>query len=161
MKTTVEFQPLFSYASWPIAIVWILFMAVFAVTLYLFLVNKRKVKDIAAVKPIPKPIKAPARPGEIKQKYLNKLAIIHSNVLEKTISVRESYEQMSMCIRQFVYEMTGIKVTNYTLEDVKQANMTQLAAIMEEYYAQQFVYETLGDSLASIEKTKRIIEKWS
>ena len=161
MKTTVECQPLFSYDIWPIAIVWILFMAVFAVTLYLFLVNKRKVKDIAAVKPIPKPIKAPARPGEIKQKYLNKLAIIHSNVLEKTISVRESYEQMSMCIRQFVYEMTGIKVTNYTLEDVKQANMTQLAAIMEEYYAQQFVYETLGDSLASIEKTKRIIEKWS
>ena len=67
MKTTVEFQPLFSYAIGPIAIVWILFMAVFAVTLYLFLVNKRKVKDIAAVKPIPEPIKAPARPGEISQ----------------------------------------------------------------------------------------------
>lgn len=159
MITSVKQQDMFSYSVAPLWIVGGLLLALliyFGVDYYL----RNKSKFIRKVQP-PKVLeKTPETGVKIQEKYLQKLFDVELCYKEERYDTRTAYQQMSEIIRDFVYEITGIQVPNYTLMDIKGCNMPVLEELIQEYYSPEFALEAKGDVLQSLEKTKSAIERW-
>ena len=156
MESSVELQSPFSYAVWPIVVAG----CIAAVAILFFLILKyirfRKIK-----KNTPKIVVRPALDiNAIKRKYLTELAGIDRDFNMGKEDIRGAYQRMSQCIRQFVHAVTGIRVQNYTLQDIKRLNMPMLYALVAEYYAPEFARKSEGDVRNSLDKTRSLIERW-
>jgi len=156
METTVKLQGLFSYSIWPIIVVSIVCIVFSIYLLFENLKNKKIVTKIEDVKIIePKNIKA------IQNKYLKRLDNLRKKLELGKITVRTAYQGLSTLIRYFVYEVTDIKVQNYTLFEIEQLNMPFLTELIQEYYAPEFARQSIGDIKQAIEKTRKVVEKWN
>lgn len=154
MQTFTELQPPFSYSIYPIIIV---IVPLFILTIYFF-TSKRKneLKTLPEVKDINlKDL------NSIKRKYVHKLQEVDKKINNNEISPRIAYQEISSILRFFVYEVTGIKVSHYTLRDIKKINMPILYELIREYYTPEFSRYSLGDIKSSLEKTRKVIEKWN
>lgn len=158
MKTSITLQEPFSYSMIPMIVVGTL-VALYGIYLIVSILQKQPKKKIATA--VPKKIISPADIRTIKSKYLAELENIKQALWTQQISTRDAYQKMSLCIRHFVYEVSGIQVQNYTLEDIKGLHMPGLEALIAEYYAPEFAMTSMSDSSASIERTKRVIELWN
>lgn len=157
MKTSVTLQEPFSYAILPIILVGalIIFYGIYLI------VSVRKKQHKQSMYQTPKKPDSGTDIHMIKTKYLTELETIKQELWREQITTRQAYQKMSLCIRQFVYEVTGIQVQNYTLQEIRRLHMPSLEALIVEYYAPEFAVTSLGDSTASLERTKRAIELWN
>lgn len=161
MKTTVELQAQFSYAKWPMFFVGILILICIGILIFPTvkrLLMKKKVKE---QKPVVIKQKSASDLAGIKGKYLLELSQLEGQLKSGTVSTRDAYMRMSSCIRSFVYDATGIEVTNYTLQEIKRLGMPILEELISEYYTPEFAANSVGDSIESLQKTKRAIERWN
>lgn len=156
MQISISLQSPFSYSIIPIIIVAVLLIAV-CVYLYIIL-REKKLEPIEDIKI--KPVK-PKSLNHTKHKYLKKIDVIEKKLEEKKITVRTAYQGLSLIIRYFVYEVTNIKVQNYTLKDIEKLRIPILSELIKEYYAPEFAEKSLGNIKASLEKTRKVIEKWN
>lgn len=154
MQTSVNLEPPFSYTMGYVIIV---LLIILAITIWWYL-NKNKKQlplNIEVREENKKNIKA------IKIKYLKKLLALENKLDKNEIQIRKAYQNLSSIIRYFVHAVTGIKVQNCTLEDIKELNMPKLYDLIKEYYRPEFAEKSLGDIKASIEKTRKVIKKWN
>ena len=96
----------------------------------------------------------------IKSNYLDKINNLIEKINNNSIESREAYQELSLLIRNFVYEVTGIEVQNCTLEDINKMNLPILYELVKDYYSPEFEYRSIGDINASTIRTKEVIEKW-
>ncbi|MCL2383904.1 MAG: hypothetical protein FWC79_07305 [Oscillospiraceae bacterium] len=155
MHTQTELQPPFSYSISPIVIVVLILIML---TIYLVVEKnmRGRLKKLPAVKKINL-----EDLNTIKRKYLKQLEELNIKVNNNKITTRAAYQHISKIVRFFVYETTSIEVQNYALREIQQLNMPMLSELIEEYYTPAFAYESLGDIKSSIEKTRKVIEKWN
>ncbi len=151
MPTSVKLQDMFSYSFIPILIL-ILCLLITTIILCLTFLNKTKNKEIVIIKP--------NNLNDIKNKYLKELDNLLLWINENKVSNRHAYQTLSKLIRNFIYEVTGIKVQNYTLSDIEKVNLPILTSLVREYYHPEFAKESLGDIISSLNKTKEVIIKW-
>lgn len=151
MQTSVNLQEPFSYSIYYIIIVLILI-----VILTLYFILTRKKKQIIEIKSV-----SIEEKNIIKQKYMEQLDELEAKVDNNKISMRIAYQTLSSIIRHFIYEMTDIKVQNYTLKEIKSINIPVLYDLIKEYYAPEFAKQSLGNIKSSMEKTRKVIEKWN
>ncbi len=155
---TVELQEMFSYEKWGTITV----IAILAVLLLIGLIclirklcKKKKKKVIQANQP------KPGKLAMLKSKYQKALAEIAKRHENKVISDRIAYQEMSRVIRRFVFEATGIKVQNYTLEEIQQVNLPQLYYLIAECYKPEFDEAGEGNAQETISKARKVIEEWN
>lgn len=160
-QISVKLQDEYSYAIWPIISLVVIVIA--AVIIYLFtrflkhLENREKVIDgQKAWRAL-----SDSEKYYLRMKYFQLLDELYYRVSYNQISVRHCYQRLSRYVREFVSEITGVKVNKCTLHDIKQMNMPMLAALVEEFYAVEFAKVSSGDAGAAIAKTKRVIEIWN
>ena len=158
MDTSVKLQDMLSYATKPIVIMGVVLGVCLAVVVIYYLIKFL----MAYFKKIEKqkPVKIEHHVVN-KATYLRQLDAIATRLAGEEISLRDAFQEMSLCIRDFVQATTGIKVQNYTLDDIKELKLNSLTVLIEEYYAPEFARESVGDFMNSLEKTKRTIEKWN
>ena len=97
----------------------------------------------------------------IKNKYLLAIDQLNKDFTENNISLRSAYQTLSKLVRNFVYEVTNIKVQNYTLDDIKDLNLPILYELISEYYNPEFSINSSGNFDYSIKKKRGVIEKWN
>ena len=159
METTVSLQEFFSYSLWPIVVVCLLGFVVILVFVICCIAGKRTKKEKQVevnYKPVPE-----RNLAGLQAMYCKKLDEIALGLQQGSISNRKAYHMTSACIREFVYKATGLRVTNYTLQDIKGLEMPVLEELVTEYYAPEFQRLSQGDIHASIERTRRAIETWT
>lgn len=159
MEMSVKLQEPFSYALWPVVLSGML--VVLAALLYIIILKIRKNRKEEAAEPLMIKQSSPQDVAALKGKYIGELEQIKMALCNGKISTRTAYQNMSRCIREFVYQVTGIQVQNYTLQDIRQLHMPVLEELIVEYYTPEFAMQSVGDGTASIEKTKRAIERWN
>ena len=156
MQTSINLQESFEYPILPLIIVTILLIIVSGLLIHT-LRKKHKHKN-TLVKKIPekniKDIKV------IKGKFLNDLDSIEYKYKNGQIRLRKAYQLISENIRLFVFEVTDITTQNYSLSEIKKLNIPILYELIEEYYEPEFAEQTNGDFDNSINKARRVIEKW-
>ena len=152
MKFDVELSGPFQYSLWyPILSTIFLFIC-----LVFLILSFMKKKPQNATKTIIKPIKVNA--DDIKRKYLIKLNELYNR--SETITPRSGHQELSFLIRSFVLEMTGIKVTKFTLQEIDKKTFPVLYEIIRELYSPEFSMEASGDLKNAIEKVRTSIESW-
>lgn len=151
MQVTTELKPPFSYSFIYIIIFTIL------IILILFLIKNKKRGKIQSNIIIPKHEDLLT----IKNKYLSKIQKLIDDYNNKSITSRKAYQSLSSIIRNFIYEATNIKVQNYTLKDISSINMPVLYELVSEYYDPEFAKFSKGDIISSIDRTRKVIEKWN
>lgn len=152
MQTSVNLEPSFSYTI----LYWVIFLTLILIIVLWFLEkNKKENKVVVEIENNTPNIKS------IKLKYLKKLTILENKIDKNEITIRRAYQNLSSIIRYFVNAVTGIKVQNCTLEDIKKLNMPMLYELIKEYYNPEFAEKSLGDIKSSIEKTRKVIKKWN
>lgn len=153
MQITTELNGMFSYS-----IIWII-ISLF-ITIFLLIILKQLNNKYQKGKPVV--IKQPKKSVDIiKEIYLDKLEELQDCVNCEKISIRKGYQELSIIIRDFVYEMTGIKVQYYTLADIKNIDMPILYELIKYYYVKEFATISDGNILESINKARKVIEKWN
>ena len=151
MTETDILRPMFSYSILPMILISL-------AILFLFYLLKRKKKEKKTT-PI---IMAPPVSDiyTIKAKYRKQIAELIKNTKENQITTRKAYQKLSTIIRNFIFDMTQIKVQNYSLEEIRIVDMPVLTTLVEEYYTPEFARESNGNIMDSIEKTRQVIERW-
>lgn len=150
-----ELQPPFSYSIYPIIVV-IILLIILTICFFMKKNEKANFKRLPEVKEINlKDLNV------IKRKYLKQLEEINNRLNVNEMSTRIAYQNISSILRFFVYEVTNIKVSHYTLRDIKKLNIPILYELIQEYYAPEFSRHSLGDIKSSLEKTRKVIERWS
>lgn len=154
MQVTTDLRPMFSYSLIPIIV--IVFLLIVILVLMLIKHKKKKlVKNIDIIIPSKKDV------NTIKRIYLLKIDNLSTDFNAKKVNNRQAYQNLSSLIRNFIYETTNIKVQNYTLSDIEKINMPILFELVSEYYDPEFSQISKGSITASIEKTRKVIEKWN
>lgn len=147
-------RPMFSYS-----LALIIFIIVL-IGFIIFLLKRKPKPKVVVVAPVV--IKPEVKNiWTIKDKYRAQIAELKQNLEQNKISSRRGYQRLSTIIRNFIFEMTQIKVQNYSLEEIKAVNMPVLTSLVEEYYDPEFAKDSSGDVLDALERTRLVIERWT
>ena len=166
MVTTVKLQDPFEYSWWVILIAVIL--GAIALTALIFVLVKifkifRKKK--VAPKPAARKIyMSPDMIYRVKMQYVGKVQALLNSYTQKQVDKRDGYQQLSALIREFVHEVTGINVENFTIKEVKAMGIQKLDVLMEEYYVPEFAEDEKAedkDLVASCNRAMGVIKSWS
>ncbi len=153
MQSDVKFQEPFSYSILGVILLVLLIVILVAYLVYILVIKKKDAPKIV-INYRPKNVFL------IKHSYLSKIDSLKKQVNNKKLSQRKAYNELSSIIRSFVNEATSIDVMKYTLSEIKTLKMDNLTKLVEEYYEPEFSREGTGDILASIDRTREVIEKW-
>ena len=155
MPITVELQDMHSY-SVILPIVVGIIVAIFVATIVVVLV-KKFCKPKANV---PREITVEDR-EKIKARYIGLLNGLEAQCRGGRLSNRKAYQELSKIARNYIYETTGVKVQNYTLDEIRSTNMAGLYNVVNECYAPEFSIDKDGDIYSSIAKARKVVEGWN
>lgn len=159
MQTSIDLQKLYNYSIWPLLLFLLIFIIMSFVLLFKLLKNNKKVEKKPIIKEIPE--KNIKNIQAIKNKYINKLNEIESRYKTGKIDLRKAYQQISEEVRFFVFEVTDITTQNFSLSEIKEANIPGLYELIEEYYEPEFASKSVGDFDDAINKARRIVSEWN
>lgn len=151
MQVQTELRPMFSYSFLTIVLIIVIAIVVFIFIRY---IKKKEIQKNVIIPNYKDLI-------SIKKKYLLKLQELSNNLNSNNITSRKAYQSLSNIIRNFIYEVTNIKVQNYTLKEIKMVNIPILYELVSEYYDPEFAKISKGNISSSINKTRMVIEKWN
>lgn len=155
-KITVGLQSMYSYSVWLIIV--LIIIALIPPIIWLILFIKKKHKNVVIEETT---IIKSSNLGEIKQKYDNLICEIINKFNSGKLSDRHAYQQLSKVIRHFVFDVTGIKVQNYTLNEIKMTNIPMLYYLVDECYEPEFSEHNSGNIVETCEKARRVISEWN
>ena len=155
MPITVELQEMQSYSPIILVVVGIIAVWILATIIYL-LMKKYSKKVVGAVREI-----SVEDREKIKLKYLTMLNGLDARCRAGKISNRKAYQELSKIVRHYTYETTGVKVHNYTLDEIKGINMKGLYDVVSECYAPEFSIDKSGAVYSSIDKARKVVEGWN
>ena len=155
MPITVELQKMHSYSLVLPVVAGIMGVIVLG-TIIFFIVKALMKPSVNA----PREITVKDR-EQIKLKYINMLNALETKCRRAEISNRKAHLELSKIARDYVYETTGVKVQNYTLNEIKGTNMPGLYNVVSECYAPEFSIDKNGDIYTSISKARKVVEGWN
>jgi hypothetical protein len=163
MVTTVSLQPPFEFYWWVVLIALLIVAAVVAITLYvikkLFKIDGFFKKKNPAIQVPP-----PRKLYEIKNDYTAQMERLAATYGNKQIDKRAAYQRLSLLIRGFVHDATGLNVENLTRNEIRAYGIRQLDRLMEEYYIPEFAEDERArdkDFMSSCNKALGVVRAWS
>ena len=155
MPITVDLQEMQSYSPMVLVVVGII-LAIFVATIIVVFVKKICCKPQNIYREIS------IEDREInKKKYIELLNGLETKSRADKLSNRRAYQELSKITRHYIYETTGVKVHNYTLDEIRSANMTGLYNVVSDCYAPEFSIDKNGDIFNSIAKARKVVEGWN
>ncbi|MDC7294749.1 MULTISPECIES: hypothetical protein [unclassified Butyrivibrio] len=164
MVTTVTLQAPFEY-SWWVILLGIVLLAAAGVCFFFFYrmlkayLPERQKKEVPKIKRL-----SPQELFALKRKYEGQLQGLLRTYSGNQIEKREAYQDLSMLIREFVRDATGIHVENYTVKEIKSLGIRRLDMLMDEYYVPEFAEEFRAknkDFITSVNTALGVIRTWS
>ena len=160
MQTSVELQnPMSYYLFWLILAI-VAVAAVFFLQIFFRILLKDQLKRKREKKPKDH---APKRKplSVLKWEYLQRLEYLERGIMAGSYTKRAAYQELSMLIRTFVNDATGIKVQNYSLQEIRRVGIPGLTALVQEYYEPEFARQSMADIRASLFRTRKAIQLWT
>lgn len=155
-KITVGLQDMYSYSVW----LFIVLILIALIPPVIWLINFIKKKHQNVEVNYSEPVKA-VDLSAAKLKYTQMLAEIIEKYKAGKLNDRQAYQQLSKVIRHFVYDVTKIKVQNYTLNEIRLLNIPMLYYLIDECYEPEFSKESGGNIIETCEKARQVISGWN
>lgn len=153
MQITSDLRPMFSYS-----LLTILFFLILILLNLFFILKKDNRKEKQSIPTIIQPTYQDKE--SIKNKFLKEIDLLKKQLEENKLTTRKAYQRLSVIIRTFIFQMTSIKIQNYTLEEIRKIDLPVITTLIEEYYDPEFSIKTEGNIKESIDKTRQVIQTW-
>lgn len=98
--------------------------------------------------------------SRVRALYLGKLSGLETRLQNKEIAFRPAYQELSVTIRDFVKDISGIDLTKSTLSELRLKNVPVVSSLIETYYEPEFAVETDDDVFKAIGDARMVIERW-
>ena len=166
METTVTLRPPFEYSLW----VFLVGIIIFAAFLFVFIKVLLKIlgiekKDGVATDKSENHFSiSSGHQYIVKQKYIAQIQLLKNDYKNGKVSQREGFQRLSLLIRGFIHDVTGINVETATIRDVKKLGIKHLDKLMEEYYVPEFAEDgrPISKELSeSCETAMGVIRTWT
>ena len=118
--------------------------------------RKKKVKTLQSLSP--KPVKKIPL-ADLQTKYSNLLNQTVADFNSHRIKASEAHQRISMLVRLFFCEARGFKADVMTLQDLKKSRYKELAAMIDEYYPNEFDTLERNSVQAAAEKAHQLIKE--
>ena len=165
MVTTVKLQNPFEYSWWVVLIAAVVLVAaLFAIVYAALALYKARGKKLRPVPAARKILMTPDVLRRIKEQYTGRVMSITDRYSKGLLTKRDGYQELSLVIRGFVHEVTGINVENFTAKEVKAMGIRRLDVLMEEYYVPEFAEDERArekDLKTSCNVAMGVIKAWS
>lgn len=157
MPTTVKLQDMLSYSRVILIVALLIFFTygIFCLVFLLISHNRNRKRVLAVREP------APVVLLKLKNKYITQLLMLDKRYANEARDNRKGFEELSRLVRHFVFESTGIRVQNYTLEDIRALNKPSLSELIGSCYPPEFGPEGYGRIHEVISEAKKVIEEWN
>lgn len=159
METSVNLQDPFSYSIWPIVLMGV--VLVFLTIMIVLIIVKRKKKGEDKKTELIQPVPVKRNEMDLKNEYLKMIETVEKKYQSGELSGRDCYQELSRCVREFVYAITGVKVTTYTLTEIRKSEMPGLEKLITDYYHPEFAKETKEEVEQAITEAKRVVKTWN
>lgn len=103
----------------------------------------------------------PRTADTVRGKYWELINAIEARHDAGTLGVRPAHLELSLAVRTFVHEMTGIKAQRMTLAQLKEAQLPLVADAVERFYPGEFAPGTSHTTVAaSAEAARNVVGSW-
>lgn len=159
MDSKINVQPPFLYSIW-LPVILFLLLIIVSILIVIFKLRKKKPVEVKPVQQMPVETVRHDISG-VKGKYLGLLDKLSLHYKEGKITNKDAYQKLSVIIRDFVLDMSGIDLTKSTLSQIKEKNIPIVSELIGYYYLPEFAYGTNEDPIPAINDAKKVIGKWS
>lgn len=96
----------------------------------------------------------------LKQKYLAMIDEVADEHAEGKLDARRLSQRLSLVLRFFAHESTGVVAEVMTLADLAEADLPTVHGAVSEYYPVSFRRTAKHDPAAAVEIAKRVVSTW-
>ena len=105
---------------------------------------------------------APRNPLSVKQKYWALIDDIHHRHDAGQLDGRSAHLELSLAVRTFVHEMTGLNTQRMTLSQLREYRLALAGDAVERFYPAEFSRVGEGYSVSESAQTAReVVAQWS
>lgn len=109
--------------------------------------------------PPPPPKRVDVR--SVKQKYIDMIGEVAAEHVEGELSPRELSQRLSLVLRFFAHEASGVEAEVMTLADLRDAQVPLVPGAVEQYYPSSFMRQAKADPEQAIETARRVVATWA
>lgn len=104
---------------------------------------------------------APRNPSAVKEKYWALIVDIQNRHDAGALDVRAAHLELSLAVRTFVHEMTGLKTQRMTLSQLREHRLPLAGDAVELFYPAEFSRASGHSSVAdSVRTAKNVVSQW-
>ncbi|WP_430593392.1 hypothetical protein [Humidisolicoccus flavus] len=96
----------------------------------------------------------------LKQKYLDMIGEVAAESERGELTPRELSQKLSLVLRFFAHESTGIVAEVMTLEDLSEANLPSVHGAVAEYYPSSFRRAAKTDPESAVQLARKVVATW-
>lgn len=96
----------------------------------------------------------------VKEKYLRLIDEVAEEHARGELTPRTLSQRLSLVLRFFAHETTGVQAEVMTLEDLEDAELPQVRHAVSQYYPGSFQRVARHDPPAAIELARRVVSTW-
>lgn len=100
-------------------------------------------------------------PLELRARYLGLVTEVEQSHARGELGARASHQRLSLLLRSYAYETTGLGAPRMTLADLRRARAVPLAGAVERLYPGAFREVERGGVAEAAALTRRVIDSWS
>lgn len=104
---------------------------------------------------------APSNPDSVRHRYLGLIAAIEQKYDAGALGGREAHLELSLAVRTFVHEMTGLPTHRMTLAQLREHRLTLVSDAVERFYPAEFAPHNGELTVASAAHDARnVVSQW-
>ncbi|MCU1527492.1 MAG: hypothetical protein JWP75_1255 [Frondihabitans sp.] len=113
--------------------------------------------------PHPAVVRGPSRAElrELKLKYTGLIDEVDAEFRAGRLTERAVHGRLSLLLRFFAYEASGVDAQVMTLTDLRAARIPRVAGAVEGYYPPAFQQQHPGDPAAAVATAREVVTTWS
>lgn len=99
--------------------------------------------------------------GALRTKYARMIDEVEAASADGRLGERAVHARLSLLLRFFAFEASGVDAQVMTLSDLRAASLPQVTTAVEEYYPPAFRLEHPGDPEAAVRRAREVVLSWN
>ncbi|MBC7723637.1 MAG: hypothetical protein H7146_02670 [Burkholderiaceae bacterium] len=100
------------------------------------------------------------RQEALRTKYTTQIEAIESAHRDGSLTARAAHQQLSLLLRFFAFESTGVRAPSMTLSDLRERRQLPLASAVEKLYPGAFDAVEHGSVPEAADTARRVVSSW-
>ena len=97
---------------------------------------------------------------EVRSRYLAMIDAAQSEYRERRMPARQLHQRMSSLVREFAFDIDGVRARTMTLTDLRATRNDSLGDVIARLYPGEFAAVDRGNPEESVELARRVVRSW-